>query len=137
MALWDFDSAFKAKLKAQLTDKTWMMLEQTMKYGVPSQDKIERAVEAVVSSALKLIKDGRVVNPLQAKPAAAPGAQPALPGPEGAAVPVAPGAPQPPPAAPPGGTSAAPAPPGGPSAAPAPHTGPSAPPQPPAGKGGK
>lgn len=127
MALWDFDSAFKAKLKAQLTDKTWMMLEQTMKYGVPSPDKTERAVEAVVFSALKLIKDGRVVNPLQAKPAAAPGAQPALPGPEGAAVLVAPGAPQPPPAAPPGG----------PSAPPPPRTGPSAPPLPPAAKGGK
>ena len=127
MALWDFDQDFKDKLKAQLTEKTWMMLEQTMKYGAPSPEKTERAVEAVVLTAMKLVRDGRVANPLKAQPAAAPGAQPSLPGPEAAAaVPAAPGAPQPPapsPGAPP---------------APAQQPGkPSVPPQPPAAKGGK
>ncbi len=72
MALWDFDQTFRDKLKRQLTEKTWAMLEQTMKYGAPSPDKIEKAVEAVVGSALKLIRDGRVANPLKEP---APGAQ--------------------------------------------------------------
>ncbi|HNW45474.1 MAG TPA: FliG C-terminal domain-containing protein [Elusimicrobiales bacterium] len=65
MALFDFQPEFREKLKRQLTDKTWAMLEQTMSSGVPPSDKVERAVETVVNSAMKLISEGRVPNPLK------------------------------------------------------------------------
>ncbi len=88
LALWDFPPAFKDKLKAQLTEKSWAILEQTMKYGSPSQEKTEKAVESVVASALKLIDEGRVVNPLAAaaeaaaqEPASIAGPSAALQGP--------------------------------------------------------
>ncbi|OGR43246.1 MAG: hypothetical protein A2X35_07860 [Elusimicrobia bacterium GWA2_61_42] len=80
LALWDFPQGFKERLKTQLTDKTWAMLEQTMKYGAPSAGKTEAAVEAVVVSALKLISDGRVANPLSAVPELN-GSEPAAAGP--------------------------------------------------------
>lgn len=104
MALWDFDAEFKEKLKKQLTEKTWMMLEQTMKYGTPSPSKTDKAVEAVITTAIRLINDGRISNPLKAEseqaatqPAetvpAAPGAAPAA----AAAAPSVPAAPPAPP----------------------------------------
>jgi len=59
-----------------------------MKYGSPSQEKTEKAVESVVASALKLIDEGRVVNPLAAaaeaaaqEPASIAGPSAALQGP--------------------------------------------------------
>lgn len=63
-AAWDIPELLKAKLKSQMAAKTWEMMEQTMKYGSPSPEKTAAAVEMVVGTALKLIKDGRIVNPL-------------------------------------------------------------------------
>jgi hypothetical protein len=80
MALWALPAQFKDKLKKQLTEKTWAMLEQTMKYGSPSADKTELAVEGVVTAALKLMNEGRISNPLLEPDKAA-----ALPAPAGAA----------------------------------------------------
>lgn len=73
IALWGLPPLMKQKLKAQLTEKAWAMLEQTMKYGSPSDDKIDGAVEGIVASALRLINEGRVVNPLLAAAAEAAG----------------------------------------------------------------
>jgi len=36
-----------------------------MKYGAPSRESSEKAVEELVESALKLMKEGRVSNPLE------------------------------------------------------------------------
>ncbi len=64
LALWALPPNVKDNLKKQLTEKAWAMLEQTMKYGSPSSEKAEKAVESVVAAALKLIGEGRVANPL-------------------------------------------------------------------------
>ncbi len=133
MALWDFSPEFRDKLKMQLTEKTWAMLEQTMKYGAPSQEKTEKAVDAVVTSALKLIGDGRIADPLKAAAAAAAEEKSALV-PAGAA-PAAPAPEAPAPAAPAGAQTASAAPaapaPMPPAAPAAPVVPPQAPPQPP------
>jgi len=71
-ALWDLPSEFKEKLHNQLADKTWQILEQTMKYGAPSREKTDQAIELIVGAALALIKEGKAVNPLEA-PAEQPG----------------------------------------------------------------
>ena len=64
-ALWELPQALKDTIKKQMADKTWQMVEQTMKYGAPSHDTSEKAVEELVDSVLKLIRDGRIVNPLE------------------------------------------------------------------------
>jgi hypothetical protein len=74
LALWELPGEMKPRLKAQLADKAWLMLEQTMKYGSPSAEKKESAAEAVVAAALKLIGEGRVSNPLLAAPGNVPAA---------------------------------------------------------------
>ena len=43
-ALWDLSPEFKEKLRGQLADKTWQILEQTMKYGAPSREKTYQAI---------------------------------------------------------------------------------------------
>lgn len=55
---------FAGKLRAQLAERAWQMIEQTAKYGAVSSDKLDAAMEAVVSTALKLIEEGRMANPL-------------------------------------------------------------------------
>ena len=64
-ALWEFPQALKDAIKKQMADKTWQMVEQTMKYGAPSRDTSEKAAEELVELTLKLIKEGRIVNPLE------------------------------------------------------------------------
>lgn len=66
-ALWELPQELRDRLKGQLTGSAWAMLEQTMKYGSPSRQRTERAVEAVVASALALIREGRVLNPLEVR----------------------------------------------------------------------
>ena len=64
-ALWELPQTLKDAIKKQMADKTWQMVEQTMKYGAPSHETSEKAVEELVDSVLKLIRDGRITNPLQ------------------------------------------------------------------------
>ncbi|OGR71793.1 MAG: hypothetical protein A2179_04950 [Elusimicrobia bacterium GWC2_63_65] len=72
LALWELPGEMRPKLKAQLADKSWAMLEQTMKYGSPSAEKKEAAVEGIVTAALKLMDEGRMANPLRAEGDALP-----------------------------------------------------------------
>ena len=65
----------REKLKSQLTEKAWAMLEQTMKYGSPSAAKVDAAVETVAAAVMGLVSQGRVASPVKA----AAGAGAALP----------------------------------------------------------
>ncbi len=62
-AAWEMSKNFKEKIKSQMADKTWQMVEQTMQYGAPSGEKIEKTVENIVDLAEKLIKEGKISNP--------------------------------------------------------------------------
>lgn len=64
-ALWELPQALKDGIHKQMAVKTWQMVEQTMKYGAPSRESSEKAVEELVELALKLIKEGRISNPLE------------------------------------------------------------------------
>jgi hypothetical protein len=63
-AIWEFPQALKDAIRKQMADKTWQMVEQTMKYGAPSRESSEKAAEELVESALKLMREGRIANPL-------------------------------------------------------------------------
>ena len=76
-AAWDFSQGLKDKVRGQMTDKAWKMVEQTMKYGAPSRESSERAVEEIVNFVMKLIADGRIVNPLESDRAMLSGPVPA------------------------------------------------------------
>ena len=80
-AIWEFPQELKDAIKKQMADKTWQMVEQTMKYGAPSRESSEKAVEELVESALKLMKEGRIANPLTsgAEILAGPEAEKSLP----------------------------------------------------------
>lgn len=68
----------KAKISAQMADKTRAMLEQSMKYGKPSREKIDKVQEDIVNVALKLVREGRISNPLEnAQALVSGGAEPA------------------------------------------------------------
>jgi len=67
--IWDMPELFKGRLRTQMAEKTWRMLEESAKYGMPSREKIDAAAETVMAVAVKLISEGRVVNPLT-RPAA-------------------------------------------------------------------
>jgi len=47
-----------------MTDRSWQVIEQTVKYGQMTEDKVEHAMETMVSSAIRLIQEGRIANPL-------------------------------------------------------------------------
>ncbi len=64
-AVWEFTQATRDKIKKQMAEKTWQMVEQTMKYGAPSGESSEKAAEELIAAALKLIKEGRISNPLE------------------------------------------------------------------------
>jgi len=81
VAVCDLPAVVKDKIKAQMTEKSWQMVEQTMKYGMPSGNKIEEAVENLVSLAIKLIREGRIANPLS-NPSPRIEDHSAVPGPE-------------------------------------------------------
>jgi hypothetical protein len=76
-AAWDFPQALKDKVRAQMAEKAWKMVEQTMKYGAPSREASERAVEEIVNHVMKLINEGRISNPLESDRAMLSGPQPA------------------------------------------------------------
>lgn len=62
-AMWRVPETVRPRIKAQMTERSWMMVEQTMKYGKPSDAKIDKAVEEIISSVWKLIAAARIKNP--------------------------------------------------------------------------
>jgi len=64
LALFALPEDAKLKLRGQLADKTWQMIEQSMGYGAPLKEKSEEAVERVMASVVALIKEGRIANPV-------------------------------------------------------------------------
>ena len=66
-ALSRMDEDFKGKLKSQMAQKTWEMVEQSLKYSVPSEEKSEKTIEDIVNAALKLMKEGRITSPLEVR----------------------------------------------------------------------
>lgn len=62
-ALFELPEPVKQKIKGQMAEKTWAMIEQSMSYGIPSDEKMEEAMELIISKALELIKEGRIGNP--------------------------------------------------------------------------
>lgn len=67
-ALFELSDSVKEKLRAQMADKTWAMIEQSMSYGSPSREKAEEALERVMAAAAAFIKEGKIINPVDSKP---------------------------------------------------------------------
>lgn len=67
-AVWDLPGELKEKIKSQMAEKAWLAVEQTMKFSHPPEEKIEKAVENLLSAAIKLITEGRISNPLRLAP---------------------------------------------------------------------
>ncbi len=63
-ALFGMPEAVRQKIRAQMAEKTWAMIEQSISYGTPSAEKIEEAVELIMAKAGVMIKEGRIGNPL-------------------------------------------------------------------------
>jgi flagellar motor switch protein FliG len=64
-ALFELPEAVKLKLKGQMAEKTWQMIEQSMSYGTPSSEKTEEALELIMTKVAVMIKEGRIRNPLE------------------------------------------------------------------------
>lgn len=62
-ALFDLPDAVRQKVKGQMAEKTWQMVEQSMSYGTPSPGKTEEALENIIQIAAGLIKDGKITWP--------------------------------------------------------------------------
>lgn len=67
-ALWGLSDGLKARIRAQMAEKTWLMVEQTLKYGAPSREKSEQAVEELVGLAVKLMREGKIRDPRESDP---------------------------------------------------------------------
>lgn len=63
-ALFELPEAVRQKIKGQMAEKTWQMIEQSMSYGTPSSEKTEEAVERIMLKTAELIKEGRIEDPL-------------------------------------------------------------------------
>jgi hypothetical protein len=63
LAVWQLSESVKPRLKAQMAKHSWQMVEQSMKYGRPPEDKIDKAVENVIASVWRLIAGSRIINP--------------------------------------------------------------------------
>ncbi len=63
-AFWGLPAAFKEKIKAQLPEKSWQTVSQAARFGAPSDEKVDSAVEHLVDSARALIREGRIADPL-------------------------------------------------------------------------
>lgn len=63
-ALFELPDTVRQKLKTQMAEKTWQMIEQSMSYGTPSAEKMEEAVERIMAKAAEMIKEGRIADPL-------------------------------------------------------------------------
>ncbi|MGD9643753.1 MAG: FliG C-terminal domain-containing protein [Elusimicrobiales bacterium] len=66
-ALFELSDSVKEKLRAQMADKTWAMIEQSMSYGSPSREKAEEALERVMAAAAAFIKEGKIANPADSR----------------------------------------------------------------------
>jgi hypothetical protein len=64
-AMPDLPEAVVSKIKGQMAEKTWQMVEQSMRYGAPSKEKTEEALEHILETAAAMIKDGKVGSPLE------------------------------------------------------------------------
>lgn len=62
-ALFDLPDAVRQKVKGQMAEKTWQMVEQSMSYGTPSAGKTEEAMERIMQVAAGLIKEGKIAWP--------------------------------------------------------------------------
>lgn len=62
-AMPDLPDAVRQKIRAQMADKTWQMIEQSMSGMTPPADKIEAAVEQIMGKVVGLIRDGRIADP--------------------------------------------------------------------------
>ncbi|MEW5900935.1 MAG: FliG C-terminal domain-containing protein [Elusimicrobiota bacterium] len=67
-AAWEMPDQLKEKFRSQMAERAWEMVLQTMKYGSPSPEKTDAALEKLVVETEKLVKDGVIVSPLQNKP---------------------------------------------------------------------
>lgn len=63
-AVWGMPDDLKEKVKSQMAEKSWQMIEQSMRYGTPPAGKIEKAMEDLVTTAARLVGEGRISNPL-------------------------------------------------------------------------
>ncbi len=64
-AMGGLPAAVKQKLQGQMAEKTWQMVEQSMKYGTPAQEKMDEAVEHLMALIKTMVKEGKVANPLE------------------------------------------------------------------------
>ncbi len=62
-ALFDLPDTVRQKVKSQMAEKTWQMVEQSMSYGTPSQEKTEEALERIMQVVMVLVKEGKVARP--------------------------------------------------------------------------
>ncbi|OGR81792.1 MAG: hypothetical protein A2X32_09935 [Elusimicrobia bacterium GWC2_64_44] len=62
-ALFDLPSDVKEKIKGQMAEKTWQMVEQSMSYGAPSPEKTEEALERIMRVMAELIQEGKILKP--------------------------------------------------------------------------
>ena len=63
-AMWDILEPLKKRIRGQMADKTWQMIEQSMSYGSPSPERIDQSMEKIMTTIVKLIQEGLIVNPL-------------------------------------------------------------------------
>ncbi|MCK5584024.1 MAG: hypothetical protein KAI33_09540, partial [Elusimicrobiales bacterium] len=64
-AMWDILDPLKERIRQQMADKTWQMIEQSMSYGSPSSERIDQSMEKIIETVFTLIKEGAVSNPLE------------------------------------------------------------------------
>ncbi len=62
-AMFELPEPVRQKIKEQMAEKTWAMIEQSLSYGTPSAEKMEEAMELIMSKAMELVKEGRIANP--------------------------------------------------------------------------
>ena len=64
-AMWDIVDPLRQRIREQMADKTWQMIEQSMSYGSPSPERINQSLEKIIETVFTLIKEGHVLNPLE------------------------------------------------------------------------
>ncbi|MDO8806605.1 MAG: FliG C-terminal domain-containing protein [Elusimicrobiota bacterium] len=64
IAMLDLPGALRQKIKGQMAENTWKMIEQSISYGAPTAEKMEEAVELILAKVAELIKEGRIADPL-------------------------------------------------------------------------
>lgn len=64
-ALSELPEAVRDRIKTQMAEKTWLMIEQSMSYAAPSAERTEAALEGIMAKAALMIKEGRIANPAE------------------------------------------------------------------------